>query len=123
MPFPLADLHLQLPEAPAPHGIHLDGQHRGVVREMLEHAAMLRQQRVEVRLAVGLVAAPQDVMVRARHDLDGVELHEPEPSDDPRHIERPRRRGGETLRVKPKAARVAVGDFQRLTQCAPQFQL
>ena len=61
------------------------------MREMLEHAIRMAQHPVEHRLAVILVPAPQDMMMRAGNDLNRIELYEAQRADDTHHVDRPRR--------------------------------
>lgn len=65
---------------------------------------------VEHRFAVGLVAAPQDVVVGAGDDLDGVELDEAEGVDlGERGIGS---RGVEAVGGEPQGSRGGVGDAE-----------
>ena len=111
MPFPAAHLLLHLPEAAPPAGVEVHRDHRGIVGEMLEDPALAKQP-VEHRLAIMLVAAPDDVVVRPGDDLDRVELDEAQAPDDREDVERPRRRQSEALGVEPETASVAIGDAE-----------
>jgi hypothetical protein len=56
----------------------------------------------------------------ARHNLNRIKLHKPQPRDESRHIKRASGRCGKALRGKPKPPRSAVGNFQerhRKTRC------
>ena len=52
------------------------------MREVLEHASIVCEVRIEHRLTVVLVATPQNVVMRTRNDLHGVQLHEAKYFDD-----------------------------------------
>lgn len=68
--------------------------------EMLEDGAVFGEERVQHGLAVALGAAPQDVMMGAGDDLDGIELHESEAVDQGEWRDlRARLRGGEAMSI------------------------
>ena len=61
------------------------------MREVLKYFAISCEMSPEHRLSVVLVSAPQNVMMRARDDLDRIKLHEPKPLNQLIKIEFPRR--------------------------------
>jgi hypothetical protein len=81
--------------------------------EMLKHRTILGEQTVEHRFAVTLIAAPQNMVVGAGDDLNGVELHEAEGLDQGGCVQRSRRGLAEAVGGKPKVAGLIIGDFER----------
>ena len=87
--------------------------------EMLEDAAVTGEAAVEHLLAVILVAAPQDMVMGAGHDLDRVELDEAEGADERAQVERPGWPAREPLPVEPERPGGGIVDPQgRMIGCA-----
>lgn len=78
--------------------------------EMLEDGTLFRQEPIQYRFPIMLVAAPENMVVSAGDDADSVKLHEAQPLDDAEHIQRPGRRSGKPLCIKQDATRIAVGN-------------
>jgi len=79
---------------------------------MLKHLPLFAQQRVQHMLAVILVSAPQDMMVRARNHLDGIKLHKPKLFDQPQNIQRAGRCARQPMSGQPQRARCAIVDSE-----------
>lgn len=78
--------------------------------EMLESLAVPCQVRIEHTFTIILVAAPDDVVMGTRDDLDGVELHETDLANECGKIELADGRLRQTDRVEEQTARLAVLD-------------
>ena len=62
-------------ELPPPHRIKIHRNERGIMGEVLKQSAVLRQELPHHRLAVILIAGPEDVMMRPRDIANGIELN------------------------------------------------
>ena len=58
------------------------------MREVLEDPSIVCEVRVQHRLTVVLVATPEDVVMRARNHLNGVQLYKAKPFDDAVEVDR-----------------------------------
>jgi len=92
----------------APIGVGLDWENTCVVGEVLKHRAVFGQQLVEHRLAVVLVARLKDVVMGAGQDLDAVQLHKAQFTNDGARVGRAGGGIGQTLQREPEVAGVAV---------------
>ena len=75
MPLPLANLGLKVTKPALPIGIEVHRQNRRIMCEVLKHAALLCHMHIQHRLAIVLVARPENMMMRARNNTDRIELH------------------------------------------------
>lgn len=79
--------------------------------EMFEHPP-LAQEPVQHRLAIGLIAGPQDMVMGAGYDLNAVKLDKAKGADRVDRMWRADRRRRQAVRLKPEVARQRVRDFQ-----------
>ena len=102
MPFPTANLILQAPELASPQGVEIHRDNRCIMGEMLEYAPIPAHMLAQHRLAIVLVAAPQDMVMSARYDANGIDLDETQPLYHRIEIDRASRRLRQSLSGQPK---------------------
>ena len=78
--------------------------------KMLEHLPVAGKYFVEHVFAIVLIAAPEDVIMGAGDNANGIELYHPEVANDLARIHRAGRRFCQPLRREPEVPRGAVAD-------------
>jgi hypothetical protein len=94
-------------KAVVPMAVQMHGQDRGVMRPMFKQRAVGFQQGFQGGGFVALATAEQDHVVRARHSVDAVDLHETDAvneSGEGRAAGWPRGRLGQSVAVQEQAA-------------------
>ena len=81
MPFPASNLCFEPSKLALPHRIKIDRNDRCIMREVLKHFAVPGEMASKHRFAIVLIAAPQDVVMRATDHLDRIKLYKAEGLD------------------------------------------